>query len=453
MTTHLSKSRRPQRPFPAALLALALAAGMACGAAQAQSPAATARSNRSADFIVAVVNTELVTSVELAQRIERISADARRGGTALPDAATLRQQVLDALIDERVQITHARESGLRVDDAEVDRAIANIAAQNQITVAQLRDRLRADGMDIARFRANLRDQVLIERVREREVLSRIRVSDADVDRLLEERRTQGGAAAQINVAQILVTVPEGASAEVLAQRQARAEQALARVKAGEDFSTVARALSEDPNREAGGELGMRPADRLPDLFVEAVKTLAVGQVTAQPLRSAAGFHILKLVDRQGDDPFRVTQTRARHILLRAADRAQAPLVAQRLATLRQQIERGEKKFEDVAREISEDGSASNGGDLGWASPGNFVPEFEQAMNQLPLGGISPPVASRFGVHLIQVLERRRTQLDPKEVREQARNQLRESKFEPTYQEWAKELRMRAYIELREPPLN
>jgi peptidyl-prolyl cis-trans isomerase SurA len=451
--THLPNSKRRHRPFTAVAAALALAAGMVSGFAQAQAQPAAARANRSADFIVAVVNTELVTSVELAQRIERVSADARRGGATLPDAATLRQQVLDALIDERVQITYARETGQKVDEADVDRAIANIAAQNQVTVAQLRERLRADGMDIARFRANLRDQVLLERVREREVVSRIRISDADVDRLLEERRAQGSGAAQINVAQILVTVPDGAGADVVAQRQARAAQALARVKAGEDFSKVAREFSEDPNREAGGELGMRAADRLPDLFVEAVKPLAVGQVTDQALRSAAGFHILKLVDRQGDDPFKVTQTRARHILLRAADRAQAPLVAQRLATLRQQIERGEKKFEDVAREISEDGSAPNGGDLGWASPGNFVPEFEEAMNRLPLGGISAPVASRFGVHLIQVLERRSAQVDPKEVREQARNQLREAKFEPTYQDWAKELRLRAYIELREPPLN
>jgi peptidyl-prolyl cis-trans isomerase SurA len=441
--THLNLSSRR------ALAALALALGMAGGAAMAQAPAP--RANRSADFIVAVVNTELVTSVELAQRIARVTADARRSGATLPDAATLRQQVLDALIDERVQITHARETGQQVQDADVDRAIANIAAQNQLNVAQLRERLQADGMDINRFRADLRDQILLERVREREVNSRIRVSDAEIDRLLEQRHAQAAGKAQLNLAQILVTVPEGASAEVVAQRQARAEQALARVRAGEDFSKVARELSEDPNREAGGELGLRPADRLPDLFVDAVKPLAIGQVTDHLLRSAAGFHILKLVDRVGDDPYKVIQTHARHILLRVSDRAQGPAVAQRLAVLRQQIERGERKFEDVAREISEDGSAPAGGDLGWVSPGNFVPEFEEAMDRLPLGGISPPVVSRFGVHLIQVLERRSAQVDPKEVREQARNQLREQKFEATYQEWAKELRLRAYIEMREPP--
>ncbi len=444
-------------------MAMALVAALSCGAALAQSPAGgTTGSNpsrtpsrtpsRSADFIVAVVNTEAVTAVELNQRLERVVADARRDNARLPDEASMRAQVLDALIDERVQITHARESGQKVDDGDIERAIANIAAQNQISVAQLRDRLRADGMDLARFRNNLRDQIMVERVREREVLQRIRITDADIDRALDERRSQAAAAVQLNLAQILVTVPDGASAELLAQRRARADQALARLRAGEDFSKLALEVSEDANREAGGELGLRPADRLPDLFVEAVKGLAVGQVTAQPLRSAAGFHILKVVDRQGDDPFKVTQTRARHILLRLSDPAQAPQVQRRLEALRTLIERGQRKFEDLAREVSEDGSASAGGDLGWASPGGFVPEFEEAMNRLAPGGISAPVTSRFGVHLIQVIERRSTTLDPKDVREQARAQLREAKFESTYADWAKELRLRAYIELREPPL-
>jgi len=441
--THIPTSRR----LRAGLLALAAAACLHGLAAQAQS----ARSNRSGDFIVAVVNTELVTSVEVAQRLERVSAEARRAGATLPDAAVLRQQVLDALIDERVQITYARDTGQKVDDSDIDRAVANVAAQNQLSVAQLRDRLRSEGMEMARFRNNLRDQLLLERVREREVMSRIRISDADIDHQIEAQRAKLSAGVQLNLAQILVTVPEGATPEVLAQRQARAEAAAARLRAGEDFSKLARELSEDPNREAGGELGLRPAARLPDLFVDAVKDLAVGAVTAQPLRSAAGFHLLKVVDRQDGSALTVTQTRARHVLLRVTDRAQAPAAGRRLEELRQQIERGEKKFEDVARDISEDGSASAGGDLGWASPGQFVPEFEEAINKLAPGGISPPVASRFGMHLIQVLERRQVTPDPKEVREQARNQLREQRFESTYLDWAKELRLRAYIEMREPP--
>ena len=440
-------------PFAAAVCVGVCMAGLVAWPtpAQAQGRAQTARNVRNGDFIVAVVNTEAVTSVEVAQRLERVGADAKRAGAQLPDADTLRQQVLDALIDERVKITFAREVGQKVDDAEIDRAVANVAAQNQLTVAQLRDRLRSDGLEMARFRNNLRDQLMVERVREREVNNRIRITDGDIERALDEQRIRAAGDMQINLAQILVTVPEGASAELLAQRQARADQALARVRGGEDFSKVAREISEDPNREAGGELGLRPAARLPDLFLDGIKPLAVGEVTAQPLRSAAGFHIVKLIDRQQGDPFRVTQTHVRHILLRVSDRAQAPAVSRRMEDLRRQIERGDKKFEDVARDVSEDGSAPAGGDLGWASPGQFVPEFEEAMNALAPGAMSAPVASRFGVHLIQVQERRAVSADPKAVREQARNVLREARYEQAYLDWTKELRLRAYIELREPP--
>lgn len=430
-------------------LALALAVSLVGGPLRAQT---TRNVVQNGDFIVAVVNTEAVTSIEVAQRLERLQADARRSNSALPGVDSLRQQVLDALIDERVQVTYARENGAKVDEGEVDRAVANIAAQNQISIAQLRDRLRSEGLDFGRFRNNLRDQLMVERVREREVLARIRITDADIDRLLDERRSKTAAASQINLAQILVTVPEGAAADVVAQRQQRIEQASARLKAGENFTEVARDLSEDGNRAAGGEMGMRPVERFPDLFIEAVKGLAIGDVTPQALRSAAGFHLLKVVDRSDGDPYKVTQTRARHILLRVSERAQAPAVVRRMEGIRQQISRGEKAFEAMAREISEDASAQAGGDLGWASPGQFVPEFEEALDKVPLGSLSPPVVTRFGVHLIQVMERRSVSADPKEVREQARNQLREAKFEPAYLEWAKELRLRAYIELREPPL-
>jgi len=434
------------------LRALALAAAVCLAGSAALAQSSPARNNRSADFIVAVVNSELVTAVEVTQRVERAAADAKRAGGAAPNAAELRQQALDALIDERVQITYARENGARVDEAEVDRAVSNVAAQNQISVAELRNRLRAEGMDIARFRSTLRDQLMVERLREREVTARIRITDSEIDRAIDEQKAKLAGNAQLNLAQILVTVPEGAAADVVAQRQARAEQALARVRGGEDFSKVARELSEDAKREAGGEIGMRPSDRLPDLFVASAKSLAPGQVADKLVRSGAGFHVLKLIDRQGGDLYKTTQTRARHILLRTSDRAQPQAVARRLDGLRQQIERGEKKFDDVAKEISEDGSAASGGDLGWASPGMFVPEFEEAMNRLADGGISPPVLSRYGVHLIQVLERRAASLDPKEVREQIRNQLREGKFDQAYTDWAKEMRLRAYIEMREPPL-
>lgn len=414
--------------------------------------AQSAREARNGDYIVAVVNTESVTAVEVEQRVARVRADAQRTGARLPADEALRKQVLDALIDERAQVTAARDSGARVDDIELDRAVANIASQNQLTLPQLRERLQSEGMDFAHFRNNLRDQLLVERMREREVNSRIGITDAEIDHLVQTQRADSAADVELNLAQILVTVPEGANDAVAAQRRELIERALARLRAGEDFSRVAREMSEDGNRAAGGEIGRRPARRLPDLFVETARGLAVGEIVKQPVRSAAGWHILKLIDRQEGAAFKVTQTHARHILLRVSERASAQAVSRRLEQVRRQIERGERRFEDVAREMSEDGSAAAGGDLGWTAPGSFVPEFEEAMNRLAVGSISAPLVSRFGVHLIQVQERRDVALDPKQVREQARNVLREQKFEQAYADWTRELRLRAYIELREPPL-
>jgi peptidyl-prolyl cis-trans isomerase SurA len=227
--------------------------------------------------------------------------------------------------------------------------------------------------------------------------------------------------------------------------------ALERVRAGEAFDAVASEVSEDGNRQKGGEIGLRPVSRLPDVFLEATRTLQPGQVSAEPLRTGAGFHLLKVLERKEQPLGQVTQTRARHVLLRTSPQLSAEVAARRLAEYRRQIESGAKTFEEIARQFSEDGSASAGGDLGWSSPGVMVPEFETAMNALPVGGLSPPVVSRFGVHLIQVLERRKVAVDIKQLREQARNALREQKFEPAYLDWTKELRSRAYVELREPP--
>jgi peptidyl-prolyl cis-trans isomerase SurA len=420
--------------------------------AVAQTRAAPASGVRPGDYIVAIVNQELVTAAELQIRLARIRDEAARNRQQLPPADELRRQVLDLLIDERVQVTHARESGQRIDDGDLDRAVANVAAQNQITMDQLRARLRRDGIDFGRFRNNVRDQMLVERVREREVQARIRVSDEEIDALLDKRRAEAGKADEYNIAQILVGVPEGATGEAVAERRERIDAALARVRAGEAFEAVAREISEDANRAAGGVIGLRPANRLPDVFIEAVRPLRVGDVTPVPLRTGAGFHLLKLVDKREGGAFSIMQTRARHILLRPSPQLSAAAASARLAEFRRLIASGSRSFEQLARENSEDGSAQQGGDLGWAGPGAFVPEFEQAMNKLDIGGISEPVVSRFGVHLIQVVERRQTTLDVRQQREQARNILREQKFEEAYAEWLRDLRARAYIEMREPPL-
>lgn len=402
------------------------------------------------DYIAAVVNQDVVAASEVIQRTERLRQEARQRGEVMPETAGLRKQALEALIEDRVLVTYARENGQRVDEAELDRVVANVAAQNKLTMAQLRERLRADGTDYKSFRENLRDQMMTERVREREVQGRIKVTDAEIDAYLDKKRAaleQGG---QINLAQVLVTVPDGAAANVLAERRALAEAALARVKAGEDFGKVAREVSEDSNKARGGEIGMRPADRLPDIFVDAVKTLKAGQVAPELLRSGAGFHILKVVERQGAASLTQTQqTRARHILLRPSAQLTAEVAARRLAEFKRQIETGQAKFETLAKANSEDGSAEAGGDLGWMGAGGFVPEFEEAMNALPLNGISPPVMSRFGVHLIQVLERRMVEVEMKQLRDQARGALREQKYDEAYQEWVKDLRSKAFVEVRE----
>ena len=407
---------------------------------------------RSGDYIVAIVNQELVTAVEVSRRIARAQEDASRSGTRLPAEEELRRQVVDALIEERVILTYARENGGKVDDVELDRAVQTVAAQNQLNVEQLRERLAAEGIDLVRFRANLRDQLLVERTREREVYQRIRLTDSDVEDYLERQRRTAAADAPLNLAQILVSVPDGASEAVVAERRRVAESALARVRAGEAFDVVARQVSEDGNREQGGEIGPRPASRLPDLFVEATRNLKVGEVTAAPVRSAVAFHVLKVLSRADASQALVTQTRARHILLRTSSRLTAEAAQARLAGYRRQIESGTRSFEDMAREFSEDGSAAQGGDLGWAAPGTMVPEFEEAMNALPVGGLSAPLVSRFGVHLIQVLERREVAVDPRQLREQARNALREQRFDDAYADWARDLRGRAYVEMREPPL-
>ena len=409
------------------------------------------RTLRIGDYIVAVVNSELVTANEVEQRSGRVRDEARRGGGRMPPGEVLRKQVVDALIDERVLVTYARDSGMKVDEAELDRAVSSVAANNRVTLAELRRRLQAEGIEFSRFRSSLRDQILVERVREREVQARIRVSDAEIDKLIEQQRGAAEAGAELNLAQILVTVPEGASEAQVAERRARADAALARVQAGADFATVAREVSEDGNRANGGVIGLRPSNRLPDLFVEATKDLKAGEMTPQPIKSGAGFHLLKVVERRDGQVHRVNQTRARHILLRTSAQASAQDAARRLEDLKRQIEGGQRRFEDVAREVSEDGSAANGGELGWVSPGGFVPEFEEAMSRLAPTAISPPVLSRFGVHLIQVIERRQVEISDKEIREQARAALREQKFDSAYQEWAKDLRARAYIEMREPP--
>jgi peptidyl-prolyl cis-trans isomerase SurA len=432
-----------------ALVVAALSICLAHGSAAAQ--VQIRGDSFSGDYIAAVVNNDLVTAGEIDQRVERAQLAAQRAGQRLPPPQVLRQQVLDSLIEERVLITTARQSGAKVEDSELDRAAQAVAAQNKWTLEQLRERLRQEGIDYSRFRANLRDQMLVERVREREVGQRTQVSELEVDDYLASQNASRAKTAELNIAQILISVPEGADAQTAAQRKARADAALERALAGENFAALASELSDDANKAQGGELGLRVPSRLPDAFVAEVDPLAVGQVAPKLLRTGAGWHVLKLIDRQETTGFKVTQTQVRHILLRPSAQLSTEAAARRMVDYRSQIVSGASTFEAMAKQYSEDGSAPQGGDLGWVSPGNLVPEFEQAMNALSIGGISQPVVSRFGVHLIKVEDRRESTVDAKQVRAQARNVLRERKFEEAYNEWLKELRAQAYVEMREPP--
>lgn len=408
---------------------------------------------RQADFIVAVVNSEPVTNNEVRSRAERIAQQMARQGGNLPPREALAREVLERLIAEKIQLQLAREAGMRVDDFAVGQAEESVAKQNSVSVAEMHRRLAADGISKERFREELRNQLLLQRLRERDVQSRVRVSDLDVDQYLREQQSSADASKiEINLGHILVRVPENASPDQVAERQARAQRAADKVRAGEDFAAVASEFSDSPEaKTAGGLLGMRPADRYPELFVSATAQLPVGGI-AGPVRSGAGFHVLKLADKStGGVPTLVTQSHARHILLRTGPQLTESAAAARLADYRRRIVAGQADFAELAREHSQDGSAKQGGDLGWANPGRYVPEFEQAMNALKPGEVSEPLVSRFGVHLIQLVERREAKLTQREQRDMARDTVREKKVEEAFTNWMQELRGRAYVEYREAP--
>ncbi|MDH0381648.1 peptidylprolyl isomerase [Comamonas aquatica] len=406
---------------------------------------------RSADYIVAIVNSEPVTNNEVRARMRRVlQAMQAQGARQTPDQDELAREVLERLIVEKAQIQTAKETGIKVDDYAVDQAIQNLARQNGMSADAMRREMAGQGVTEKMFRDEIRNQMLMQRLQEREVDGRVRVSEQDIDRYMAEQRSQGGqtdmANSTINLGHILITVPERASPAEVAQRQALAEQALQAARSEPDFATVARRFS------VGGQaiLGMRPANRYPSLFIEAVGTTPVGGVVG-PIRSAAGFHILKVVDKSANGVAAVvTQNHARHILLRTSPQLAEREAAQQLLELRQRLDRG-ARFEDLARQYSEDGSAASGGDLGWAGPGRYVPEFEQALNALQPGQVSQPVVSRFGVHLIQLVERRQATLTPREQREMLRDVVREQKLEKAQATWLQELRGQAYVEYREPP--
>jgi len=421
-------------------------------------PARAAPVSGQIDQIAAVVNNEVITRVELRNRLRVIEGQLVAQNTPLPPRDALERQVLERMIVERAQMQAARSSGLRVDDIQLDRAISRIAEGNKLSVQQLRDRLEAEGTPYARFREEVRDEILLQRLREREVDSKVQVSESDIDSFLAGQKNPGSASAgprqpeELNIAQILVRVPEGASTEQIEQQRQRADGVMRRLAQGGDFARLSAEFSDAPEALTGGELGWRSEDRLPQLFVDTVNGLKAGEVAA-PVKSAAGFHILKLIERRGGTAQAginapIKQTRARHILMRVTELVPSSVARQRLYDIKQRVENKSTTFEDMARQYSADGSAQRGGDLGVLLPGDTVPEFERAMDVLKPGEISDPVESPFGWHLIQVVDRTVGDVSQDRQRLLARQALRERKVDEAYQEWLRQTRDRAYVDIR-----
>jgi peptidyl-prolyl cis-trans isomerase SurA len=403
------------------------------------------------DFIVAVVGAVPITNHDVSERAPQVREQLKQQKQSVPEGEALLRATLERLIVEKALLQHAKDVGISIEDDAVTQAEQRLAAQNQLSVEALHKKSVSDGTSVARLRQNLRDQLTLQRLTERNVPARIKVSDVEIDQAVAERQNNGASAnPDIELGHILIAVPEKASPQEVAALQAKAETALAQLQRGDDFARVAKEFSDSAERDKGGLMGLRPADRYPSLFVDAIARLKVGEVTS-PVRSGAGFHILKLVTKRASNVLTVTETHPRHILLRPGGQLSQTTARAQLAEYKRQIEAGKADFAKLAREHSQDASGPGGGDLGWVAPGMFVPEFEEVMNKLQIGQIADPMVSRFGVHLIQVLERRQAPISEREFRDMVRNGLREKKFDETYQLWAQEVRGRAYVEYRDPP--
>lgn len=422
------------------------AIGLSCAVLAA--PAHAAPTSVEVDRIIAVVNSEVITALQLRERVAQATRQLQRQGTQLPPADVLERQLLERLIIERAQLQLARETSLRVDDTMLERAIARIAENNRLSATELRAALERDGVSWSRFRNEIRTEILLTRLREREVDNKIVVTDSEVENFLATN-PDAFSGAEFQLAHILLRAPEGATPDQIAQLRERAEQAMRRLRSGEDFARVAAEMSDAPDGISGGNLGWRERDRLPALYADAARELEPGQLSPV-LRSASGLHIVRLVDKRGGaaaGPQQLEQTRARHILIKTSEVLSDADAESRLLGLRERVVNG-TDFAELAKANSADLSAAKGGDLGWVNPGDTVPEFERAMNALQPGEVSPPVRSPFGWHLIQVIERRLQDVTDERKRNAARAILRERKAEEAHEDWLRQLRDSTYVEYR-----
>jgi peptidyl-prolyl cis-trans isomerase SurA len=440
--------------------ALAQDAKPAAAAAPAAAPAPAAKgftqpgqsSNTPIDSIAVIVNDEVITRRELNQRVQTIVRRMQSQKVQLPEQADLERQILERMIVERAQLQLAKEMGVRVDDQMLDRAIGRIAEQQKMTVQDLRNSMEKEGTTFPAFREEIREEIIMQRLREHEVDNKIQISEAEVDAFVQAEKAAAAEQFELNISQIMVRIPENASPDVIAQRQKRAEEVMRQLRTGADFAKMAATYSDATDALQGGVVGWRQSDRLPPLFAEALNKLKPGQLTPI-MRSVGGFHILKLMDKrsvaEAQAAETVQQTHARHILIKVTPTVSAADAKRKLLELKERLDNKAAKFEDLARLVSNDGSAAKGGDLGWLYPGDTVPEFEQAMNALKPGQVSDPVESSFGYHLIEVLERKSDDVSKEKKRAEARNALRERKLVEAIEDWQRQVRDRAYVEFRD----
>lgn len=427
------------RPLLAGLLLICLSPALATEAPQ---------QGELLDRIDAVVNDDVITALELDAEVADIKRQLRAQNTRLPPAAVLDRQILDRMILRRIQLQMARRMHISVDDDSLNRAIANIAARNNMSLEAFRGALVREGIDYARFRENIRDEIVINRLQKREVADRIDVTAQEIDAFLANQSVQGGARYSYHLGHILIGVPEAASAEAIGQARAKARQVVAKLRGGADFAATAVAVSNGQQALQGGDLGWREASALPTLFADWVLGHKVGEIS-DPIRSPSGFHIIKLLERRSDQPQHlVTQTHVRHILVKEGPGRSSERAHQRSETLRSRLEAGED-FGDLARANSDDpGSGAAGGDLGWVNPGTMVAPFEKAMDALQPGQLSQPVKTRFGWHIIEVLGRRQQDRTEDMLRKQASDSIRQRKLDPAIQAWLRKLRDEAFVDVR-----
>lgn len=430
-----------------AISAALAGAALAFGAGELLAQSALPNQAVLVDRIVAVVNSEVITSREIDARVKTVTQQLRQQGTQLPPQDVLQRQVLERLIMDRLQLQLAKETALRVDDLQLDRTVARVAESNKMPLTEFRRALERDGVQFERFREEIRSEIILSRLREREVDARIAVSDNEIDYFLSQQETSQTAASDYNLAHILLRLPDQASPEQAEKQRVRGEQVLLQLREGADFAKLAVSFSDAPDALQGGAMGWRPRDRLPELFAQALEGMKPGEVSAL-MRSPAGFHVLKLVDRRGGGvAAQVEQTRVRHILVKTSEIASEADAKRKLNNLRERIVNG-ADFGELAKLNSDDTSSIKGGDLGWLYPGDTVGEFERVMNGLKAGELSEPFASQFGWHLVQVLERRKADVSGERKRQEARLILRERKTDEAYQEWLRQLRDHAFVEYR-----